>query len=71
MQARSARGILARGLARSYGDAAQNAGGHVLDMTGVDRVQRTDLAIGEIEVEAAFPWTGSCNCSYRGDFSSR
>jgi decaprenylphospho-beta-D-ribofuranose 2-oxidase len=46
------RGVLARGLGRSYGDAAQNAGGHVLDMTGADRVLAVDLAAGEIEVEA-------------------
>jgi decaprenylphospho-beta-D-ribofuranose 2-oxidase len=46
------RGVLARGLARSYGDAAQNAGGHVLDMTGAHRVLAADLAVGEIEVEA-------------------
>ena len=46
------RGVLARGLARSYNDAAQNAGGHVLDMTSADRVLDVDLATGEIEVEA-------------------
>lgn len=46
------RGVVARGLARSYGDAAQNAGGHVLDMTGSDRVLDVDLAAAEVEVEA-------------------
>jgi decaprenylphospho-beta-D-ribofuranose 2-oxidase len=52
LRGRSARGVLARGLARSYGDAAQNAGGHVLDMTTADRVLAVDLATGEIDVEA-------------------
>jgi len=52
LSGRSARGVLARGLARSYGDAAQNAGGTVLDMTGADRVLAVDLAAGEVEVEA-------------------
>ncbi|UOY01193.1 FAD-binding oxidoreductase [Blastococcus sp. PRF04-17] len=52
LDGRSARGVVARGLARSYGDAAQNAGGDVLDMTGADRVLDVDLATGEVEVEA-------------------
>jgi len=46
------RGVLARGLARSYNDAAQNAGGQVLDMTLADRVLDVDLATGEVVVEA-------------------
>jgi decaprenylphospho-beta-D-ribofuranose 2-oxidase len=49
---RPGRGVVARGLARSYGDAAQNAGGDVLDMTGADRVLDVDLSAGEVEVEA-------------------
>ena len=46
------RGVLARGLGRSYGDAAQNGGGTVLDMTGRDRILSIDLATAVVEVEA-------------------
>ncbi|MPR00333.1 FAD-binding protein [Modestobacter sp. I12A-02628] len=46
------RGVLARGLARSYGDAAQNAGGHVLDMTTYRGVLAADLTTGLVDVEA-------------------
>lgn len=46
------RGAVARGLGRSYGDAAQNAGGAVLDATHLDRVRSFDPQRGVIRVEA-------------------
>ena len=47
-----ARGLIPRGLGRSYGDAAQCAGGLVIDATGLDRIRHADLTSGEITVDA-------------------
>ena len=46
------RGLIARGLGRSYGDAAQNAGGVVVDATGMARVRDIDVAGGVVTVDA-------------------
>jgi decaprenylphospho-beta-D-ribofuranose 2-oxidase len=46
------RGVIARGLGRSYGDPAQNAGGVVVDMTALDRIHRVDADAATVEVEA-------------------
>ena len=50
--ARPPRGVVARGLGRSYGDAAQNAGGTVLDLRAMDRVLAVDVAQARATVEA-------------------
>ncbi len=52
VRAAGRRGVLARGLGRSYGDAAQNAGGTVLDMTRLDRIHRVDADTGLVDVDA-------------------
>ncbi|MFZ1412765.1 MAG: FAD-binding oxidoreductase [Micropruina sp.] len=46
------RGIVARGLGRSYGDVAQNGGGLVVDMTPLATIHKIDAATATVDVDA-------------------
>lgn len=46
------RGVLARGLGRSYGDNAQNGGGLVVDMSPLNRIHTIDADAALVDVDA-------------------
>ena len=46
------RGVVARGLGRSYGDVAQNAGGLVIDMTPLNTIHHIDATNATVDVDA-------------------
>lgn len=48
----SPRGIITRGLGRSYGDPAQNGGGTVVDLTGWNNILDVDLQAPTVRVQA-------------------
>jgi decaprenylphospho-beta-D-ribofuranose 2-oxidase len=47
-----ARGVIARGLGRSYGDAAQNAGGVVVEPNQISAIRELDVSRGVVTVGA-------------------
>jgi decaprenylphospho-beta-D-ribofuranose 2-oxidase len=46
------RGVIARGLGRSYGDNAQNGGGLVIDMTALSRIHSIDSDTHMVDLDA-------------------
>jgi decaprenylphospho-beta-D-ribofuranose 2-oxidase len=49
--AADSRGVIARGLGRSYGDNAQNGGGLVIDMTALNKIHSIDAETRLVDVD--------------------
>lgn len=52
MATRGPRGVIPRGLGRAYGDAAQDSGGLVVDLTGLDSTLRVDHSSHQVTASA-------------------
>ena len=51
------RGVIARGMGRSYGDPAQNGGGLVIDMQKLNKIHSIDPESALVDVDGGVTWT--------------